>query len=117
MKRVIVTNNKKVENFYEGKTKVVMLNDASALEVLKEGEKVAEEGGKLMIDPTRRKGYYKSLIFLVEEESAAPHEKSLQLIKGCIEETSKSAGEAGKEPLLAGIHQNGDLNLVKSIMQ
>ena len=38
MKRVIVTNNKKVENFYEGKTKVVMLNDASALEVLKEGE-------------------------------------------------------------------------------
>jgi hypothetical protein len=41
MKRVIVTNNKKVEDFYARKNEVIMLDSASALDVLKEGEKVA----------------------------------------------------------------------------
>ncbi len=116
MKRVIVTNNKKVEDFYARKNEVIMLDSASALDVLKEGEKVALEGGRLMLDPTRRKGYYKSLIFLVDEQSDAPHEKSLELIQGCIAEAAKIDSDTAKEPILAGILQNRDLNLVKSVL-
>lgn len=117
MKRVIVTNNKKVESFYTGKEEVVMLDNATVLEVLKEGEKLALKGGRLMLDPTRRKGYYKSLVLLMDQENNVPDEKSLSLIKDCINETGRrETGSDNKEPLLAGILQNRDLNVVKSIL-
>jgi len=115
MKRVIVTNNQKVEDQYAGKAEVVMLKNASALEVLQEGEKLAMKGGKLMLDPSRRKGYYKSLILLMDENETNPDEKSLEIIKSCINE-SGSQGNNGKEPLLSGILQRRDLNLVKSVL-
>ncbi len=117
MKKVIITNNKKVEFSYAGKAEVIMLDKASNLSVLEEGIKVASKGGKLLLDPTRRKGYYKSLIFYVEEENNTPDEKSVSILsKGIDELTSEGNASANKEPILAGILQNRDLDLVKSIL-
>ena len=118
MKRVIVTNNKKVEYHYAGKTEVIMLKNASAREVLQEGEKLVLKGGRLMLDPSRRKGYYKSLVLLMDESEKSPDNKSLAILQGCINEAGQQ-GNSGdsKEPLLAGILQNRDLNLVKSVLQ
>ena len=117
MKRVIVTNNKKVEYHYTGKAEVIMLNNASAREVLQEGEKLILKGGRLMLDPSRRKGYYKSLVLLMDENEKNPDEKSLSILQGCINEACQGNSSDSKEPLLAGILQNRDLELVKSILQ
>jgi hypothetical protein len=117
MKRVIVTNNKKVEYHYAGKEEVIMLKNATAQEVLQEGEKLVLNGGRLMLDPTRRKGYYKSLVLLVDENEKNPDEKSLAILQGCISEAERQRNSGdGKEPLLAGILQNRDLELVKSVL-
>jgi len=113
MKKMIVTNNKKVESTFQAKEDVMMLNNASAAAVLKEGLKVAEKGGKLLLDPNRRKNFYKSLVFLMDEQSG-PDEKSLALIKKCMDD--KEISSDSKEPILAGIHQNRDLDLIRSIL-
>ncbi len=117
MKRVIVTNNKKVEYHYAGKAEVIMLKNATVREVLQEGEKLVLKGGRLMLDPSRRKGYYKSLVLLMDENENNPHEKSLLIVRGCINEASQQGNSSDKEPLLAGILQNRDLELVKSVLQ
>lgn len=118
MKRIIVTNNKKVQHYCADKVEVVMLEKASGLDVLQEGMKIASEGGRLLLDPTRKKGFYKSLIFYREDDSRVPDEKSTAVLKQCVEQTKQGDSEAeGKEPILAGIHQNRDLNLVKSIVR
>lgn len=117
MKRVIVTNNKKVEYHYAGKADVIMLKNATAREVLQEGEKLVLKGGRLMLDPSRRKGYYKSLVLLMDENEKNTDEKSLSILQGCINEAGQANQGDGKEPLLAGILQNRDLDLVKSVLQ
>lgn len=118
MKRIVVTNNKKVEQHCAGKTEVIMLEQASGFDVLQEGIKIASKGGRLLLDPTRRKGYYKSLIFYREEENQAADEKSAAALKQCVEEIKQQGnGAENKEPILAGIFQNRDLSLVKSIVR
>lgn len=117
MKRVIVTNNKKVEYHYTGKAEVIMLQNASAREVLEEGQKLALKGGRLMLDPSRRKGYYKSLVLLMDENENNADEKSLTILEGCLNEAGQLGNSSDKEPLLAGILQNRDLELVKSVLQ
>lgn len=117
MKRVIVTNNKKVEYHYAGKVEVIMLKNATVCDVLQEGKKLALKGGRLMLDPSRRKGYYKSLVLLMDENAQDPDEKSLSILKGCINVAGQQGNSGDKEPLLAGILQNRDLDLVKSVMQ
>jgi len=117
MKRVIVTNNKKVQQTFSDKAEVIMLENASCLEVLSEGAKIAEKGGRLLMDPTRRKGSYRSLVFFLENEGGEPDEKSLSLINKCIADagdTEKKASNNGS--LLTGILQNRDLDVVKSII-
>ncbi|HYE68789.1 MAG TPA: hypothetical protein VEA58_09275 [Anaerovoracaceae bacterium] len=117
MKRLVITNNKKVEFKYQGKVEVVMLDNSSDLKVLETGLQVASKGGRLLMDPTRRKGYYKSLIFYVENEDGAPDEKSITLLKKCIDEASKQGNaEIKQESILAGILQNRDLSLVRSVV-
>lgn len=116
MKRIVITNNKKVEYKYQGKVEVIMLEDSSDLNVLETGLKVASKGGRLLMDPSRRKGYYKSLIFYVENEEDTPDEKSIALLKKCIDEASKQGSNGiKKESILAGILQNRDLSLVRSV--
>jgi hypothetical protein len=116
MKRIIVTNNKKVEKNFTGKADVILLKDASSLQVLQEGEKIALKGGKLLMDPTRKKGYFKSLVFYMEDGANMPDEKSALLLKKSIEEAGNAEKSVvNKESILTGILQNRDLNLVKSI--
>jgi len=117
MKRIIVTNNRKVERYCADKAEVILLEKASGLDVLREGMKVASEGGRLLLDPTRRKGFYKSLIFYRDGEGRGPDEKSTAALKQCVEQTKQSEHDEGKEPILAGILQNRDLNIVKSIVR
>jgi hypothetical protein len=113
MKRIIVTNNKKVEAMYSDKVEVIYLDGSSALKVLEEGKQVAEEGGHLLLDPTRYKGYYRSLAFFKDEDRVMPEGKSLSMLDRSIEE-AKGAKE--KEPVLAGIFQNRDLDVIKKIL-
>lgn len=113
MKKIIVTNNKKVEATYQSKENVQMLSGASTAEVLREGIKIASEGGKLLLDPSRRKNYFKSLVFHMDGQSGPDH-KSLEMIQKCLNDNSISA--VVKEPVLAGIHQNRDLDLIKSVL-
>lgn len=112
MKKIILTNNRKVEEAYKGKTEVRLMEKATAHDVLAEGLKMASSGGKLLLDPSRRKNFYKSLIFLMENEST-PHATSLANLDKAIKSLN---GNGGSEPILAGIHQNRDLDLVKSIL-
>ncbi len=118
MKRIIVTNNRKVEGYCTGKAEVILLEKASGLDVLQEGVKIASEGGRLLLDPTRRKGFYRSLVFYREGQSHEPDEKSTVILNRCIEDMNREGnGAAGREPILAGILQNRDLNVVKSIVR
>ncbi len=116
--RVIVTNNKKVENKYSEKADVRMLWDSSKLAVIKEARKIAENGGRLLIDPTRKKGYYLSLPFLVDDSNKTADKKSLQLIDLCIDQLAKSENNSvsSKEPLLSGILQNKDFDTLHKIL-
>ncbi len=117
MKRIVITNNRKVAKHCANRADVSIKDMASGLDVLQEGLKIASQGGRLLLDPTRRKGYYKSLIFYLEEKGQAPDEKSIALLSRCMEEMKAQDNDAAKEPILAGILQNRDLNLVKSIIQ
>jgi hypothetical protein len=116
--RLIVTNNKKVEGKYTGRAEVRYLKDMSAVSVLHEARKVAAEGGKLMVDPTKLKGYYRSLPFFVDKEAKEPDEKSLTMIDFCIEQAKRNGNteDNSQEPLLSGILQNKDLGLVSKIL-
>jgi len=113
MKKVIVTNNRKVESTYKTKEDVTLLDGASTVEVLREGLKIASEGGKLLLDPSRRKNYFKSLVFHIDGQKG-PDKRSLGMIEKCLKDNSIAA--VVKEPVLAGIHQNRDLDLIKSVL-
>lgn len=76
-----------------------MLDNASNRKVLEEGIKIALKGGRLLLDPTRRKGYYKSLIFYIEEEINDPDEKSVSMLNKNISElTTPGNIPVNKEP-------------------
>jgi len=113
MKKIIVTNNRKVASTYKSKEDVKLLDGACTVEVLREGLKIASEGGKLLLDPSRRKNYFKSLVFHIDGQSG-PDKKSLEMIEKCLKDNSIAA--VVKEPVLAGIHQNRDLDLIKSVL-
>ena len=113
--KIIVTNNRKVQETYSSKAEIIFLDDASGLAVLKEGKKIASDGGSLLIDPTRNKGYYRSLPFFKNDKGVA-EEKSLSLIEQGIKELEKQGDAANKEPILAGIHQKKDLDIVKKVI-
>ena len=113
MRKIIVTNNKKVEQSYNAKEDVQMLEGAPTVEVLQAGLKIASEGGKLLLDPSRKKNYFKSLIFHMDGQKG-PDAKSIQMLEKCLRDNTMTA--VVKEPVLSGIHQNRDLDLVKSIL-
>jgi hypothetical protein len=83
MKRIVVTNNKRVKAQYAGKAEVIYLG---------------------------------SLVFFKEAYQNAPEDKSVSVLDACIEETKKLNGDANKEPILAGIFQKKDLEIVKKIL-
>ncbi len=120
MKKVIVTNNKKVESKYAGKAEVKMMENASRLNVLKEGRKIASDGGRLLVDPTRTVGaHYNSLVFLMDDGNRIEDEKSLSMLNKCIDIDDKAGNIAGcgKEPMLAWILQNKDLEAINGVFR
>ena len=116
MKKIVVTNNKKVDEMFSGKVDVIFLENSTGLSVLEEAKGVASEGGRLLFDPTRYKGYYRSLPFFKENGGNEPEGKSISLIEKCIEEATKQGSGTEKEPILAGIYQKKDLDVVKKIL-
>lgn len=115
MKKIILTNNKKVQNQLNDKANIIFMENATPYEIYDEGRKVAENGGKLMMDPTigNIKSYYKSLIFL-EGDGDPSHTKSLELLDKCLNVTKNM--EKGKEPLLSSIMQNKEVDAISKIL-
>ena len=111
----IITNNKKVFDYYSGKFEIDFLDDASSFKVLEKAKDDVQKGGILLQDPSRNLGsYYKSLIIYFDEtKNGQVEEKSLSLIDKAISGYNK---KADKKPILAGIIQNNDLDLVKKIL-
>lgn len=115
MKRIVLTNNKKVHSQFADKADVKFMENASAHEIYEESRKVVENGGKLLMDPTAGsvKSYYKSLV-LLEGDGSAPDQRSLELLGKCLQMTEGTA--KGKEPLLSGIMQNKEVDTLKRIL-
>lgn len=115
MKRIVLTNNKKVKNQFAQKADVKFIEDASAAEIYEEGRKIVENGGKLLMDPTQGsiKSYFKSLAF-IKGESDTPDQRSIELLSKCIDATKDE--KRGKEPLLSGIMQNKEVDILKKIL-
>lgn len=116
MKRIVVTNNKKVENKFSGRAEIRMLQQASCYQVYEAAREVAAQGGRLLIDPTRggADNFYKSVVFMLEE-GAQPDEKSLNTLEKCMAGVPKAEG-MGKEPMLAGILQNKEVDMLKKVL-
>lgn len=115
MKRIIITNNKKVAEMLKGRAQVEY-RDITALKILEEGRYTAQQGGRLLTDPTRisAKAYYRSLPFLMAEDG--PDERSIQLIDQCIVAIGGNERFFSNEPFLAGIAQNKDAYIVNKVM-
>ena len=114
--RLVITNNKKVESHFKGKVDTILL-DSSGVDVLQKGLKVAEEGGRLLHDPSRKNGFYKSLVFL-KGDDCSPDEKSIGMLSKCVEQAVKQLGPSAefKEPIFSGILQKQDLDSIKLIL-
>ena len=115
MKKIIVTNNSKVKDYYSEKFEVNYLEDASSYKVLEEAKEAVKKGGVVLQDPNRNLGsYYKSLVVYFDGgKNDEINEKSLSLLDKAIAGYNK---KADKKPILAGILQNNDLDVVKKIL-
>ncbi len=119
MEKMIITNNPQAES-YAGKIKVAYLENKSTLAVLKEGLKVAQEGGQLLVDPNKNnpaKAYYKSLPFY-KNGATGPDQRSMDLLKSALSQVEKTGmgEEAGKEPLLVGLQQKKDMEVLSKVL-
>lgn len=119
MKKMIITNNPKAQKF-ELAMEVEYLANKSVLAVLNEGKKLAERGGQLLVDPNKSspaKAYYKSLPFFMNS-STNPDERSLSLINAALSQAEKAGltEDAGKEPLMAGLLQGKDYDLIEKVL-
>ena len=111
--RLIITNNKKVNEYFKGKADIVEVD--SDKEVFEEGMKIVSKGGRLLHDPLKGYGCYRSLVFTTDG-SSIPAEKSVDLLKKCSDKIAARQNKpTGKDPIFAGILQNHDLNCIKSL--
>ncbi len=112
--RLIITNNKKVVSYFEGKEEIIKVD--SDIQVFEEGMKIISKGGRLLHDPSKGFGYYRSLLFVMDSDNI-PAEKSIEMLNKCINKISnhQDKSTAIKESIFAGILQNRDLNLIKTL--
>ncbi len=112
--RLIITNNKKVASYFQGKEEIIKVD--SDFQVFDEGMKTISKGGRLLHDPSKGSGYYRSLLFMMDGDDI-PAEGSIEMLNKCNNKIAnhqdKSAGN--KESIFAGILQNRDLNLIKTV--
>ena len=114
MDRVIVTNNSKVKDRFEGKAEIIYMDGSSALDILKESKEIAQKGGRLLFDPSRSKGFYRSLAFF-KAENASPDDKTIAMLEKSLDSLNGDKGP-GKESILSAIYQNKDLDVVKKVL-
>jgi len=114
MKRIVITNNKKVADSI-GNNAEVEYRKMTAIDVFEQARELAKKGGKLVVDPTRTsvKNYYRSLPFLIDGEEANQH--SIDIIDEVLSKMKKNPAVYGKEPVMAGIQQGKDLDLVLKV--
>lgn len=117
MKRIVLTNNKKVQEKFNDKAEMRFMEDASCHDIYIEARKVVENGGKLLMDPTAGniKSYYKSLVFIEDgSDSGVSNQRSLELIDKCLNKTS--GDKKAKEPVLSGIMQKKEIDTLIRIL-
>lgn len=114
MDRVIVTNNERVKELYGNKAEVIFMEGSSALDIVKESKAVAKSGGRLLFDPTRSKGYYRSLAFY-KADNGSPDDKTLSMIDKTIDALA-GENQSGGDSILSGIYQRKDLNVIKKLL-
>lgn len=119
MKKIMITNNPKVQDF-ELYMEVEYMENKTVFAILNEGKKLAEQGGQLLIDPSKVspiKSYYKSLPFFFTNNNA-PDERSLALINAALAQLEKvgSTEEFRKEPLLSWLLQGKDYDIIDKIV-
>ena len=112
--KIIVTNNKKTKKYFEGKA--VIIEADSYMQVFEEGLKIVLRGGRLLHDPSKRHGCYKSLAFTMNNKNISA-ERDFRMLKKCTDKVAshKKGTYGSKEPIFAGILQNHDLNCIKLI--
>ena len=112
--KIIVTNNKKVQDYYKGKAHII--EAGSPMEVFEEGRKVVSQGGRLIHDPSKGYGYYRTLMFTTECPYI-PEERDIRMLKKCTDKikTRKNSTARSQELIFASIFQKQDLSRVKLI--
>ena len=112
--RLIITNNKKVKEHFREKAEIIEV--ASDKQVFEEGLKMVSKGGRLLHDPLKGYGSYRSLVFTMDGGDI-PAERSIDLLKKCSNKIAahQNRPAGSKEPIFAGILQNHDLNCIKFI--
>ena len=109
--KIIVTNNKMVQEYYKGKAHITYTG--SPAEVFEEGLKIVSQGGRLIHDPTKGYGYYRTLMFTTECQQIPP-ERDTGMLKKCVDKI-KTRSAKNQEPIFASIFQKQDMNRVKLI--
>lgn len=123
MKRIVVTNNRRVYDRYRDRMDVTLLTEASYLEVLKRSRDYVEQGGKLLMHPTRGaagpgRSPFKSLLIGMQEEGGLC-DKSLKMVKDAIDQAEKNYGAKADrvwKPMLPGMHERSDLSRIELIV-
>ena len=110
--RKIVTNNMKVQSYFKGKAEITMVD--TDMQVLQEGLQIIENGGRLLHDPLRGSGHYRSLLFTMDTPNI-PADNNIAALNQCLKKIQNKENKENKEPIFAWIYQNRDLNLIKTL--
>jgi len=115
MKRVIITNNKKVIEEFAEKAEV-RYEDMTAPEILEKAKEIIGSGGKMLVDPARTplKNYYRSIPFIMD--GSEPSQESIKLIDKCLGKMESKKDKYSKEPVLSGVQQNSDMDMVRKVL-
>jgi len=120
MKYILVTNNRKVYNFYKETDEVIYLKDGKIMDVLKMVRDKVHKGHSLLTDPIMSniadpKNPYKSIA--ISSSAHEDVEKSLRFIEGAHNLAEKMEGcDARRNPVLSEEklkeYRYVDLNLI-----
>lgn len=116
MRRVIITNNKKVQTNFSDKAEVKFV-EATPTEVFRQAKEIANKGGKMLTDPTRLSvtNYYRSIPFVISDDNS-PQQFSLDNIETCLKKLEGKESKFAKAPVMASMHQSKDLEIVKKVV-
>lgn len=123
MKRIVITNNKKVLDRYMDRMDVMLLEEGSYLDVLHQADEIVRKGGKLLMHPldgskNPKQSPYKSILLGMEEEPEIDS-KSVGLIETSIRIVESNFGEKAKtgwKPRFQKLMENADLSTIERIV-